>query len=76
MVDLPAGDGRSSHLFATAGAAVADVGGVMSHCAIVAREFGVPAVVGSVDGTTRIQSGQTITVDGTNGNVYLDGRDL
>jgi pyruvate,water dikinase len=48
----------------------------MSHCAIVAREFGVPAVVGSVDGTTRIQTGQTITVDGTNGNVYLDGREL
>jgi phosphohistidine swiveling domain-containing protein len=63
-------------LFALAGAVVADVGGVMSHCAIVAREFDIPAVVGSVNGTTRIQTGQTITVDGTNGNVYLDGRDL
>jgi pyruvate,water dikinase len=63
-------------MFGIAGAVVADVGGVMSHCAIVAREFGVPAVVGSVNGTTRIQSGQTVTVDGTNGNVYLDGRDL
>lgn len=61
-------------MFSIAGAVVADVGGVMSHCAIVAREFGVPAVVGSVDGTHRIQTGQTITVDGTNGNVYLDGR--
>ena len=39
-------------MFAIAGAVVADVGGVMSHCAIVAREFGVPSVVGSVDGTT------------------------
>tara|TARA_R110002074_G_scaffold49292_4_gene125772 strand:+ start:1695 stop:3359 length:1665 start_codon:yes stop_codon:yes gene_type:complete len=63
-------------MFAVAGAVVADVGGVMSHCAIVAREFGVPAVVGSVDGTHRIETGQTITVDGTNGNVYLDGRTL
>ena len=63
-------------MFAIAGAVVADVGGVMSHCAIVAREFAVPAVVGSVDGTSRIQSGQTVTVDGTNGNVYLDGRQL
>ena len=63
-------------MFGIAGAVVADVGGVMSHCAIVAREFGVPAVVGSVNGTTRIQSGQTVTVDGTNGNVYLDGRQL
>jgi pyruvate,water dikinase len=63
-------------LFALAGAVVADVGGVMSHCAIVAREFDIPAVVGSVNGTTRIKTGQKITVDGTNGNVYLDGRDL
>jgi pyruvate,water dikinase len=63
-------------LFTVAGAVVSDVGGVMSHCAIVAREFGLPAVVGSVNGTTRIQTGQTITVDGTNGNVWLDGRTL
>lgn len=63
-------------LFSVAGAVVADVGGIMSHCAIIAREFGVPNVVGSVDGTTRIETGQTITVDGSNGNVYLDGRSL
>ncbi len=63
-------------MFAIAGAVVADVGGVMSHCAIVAREFAIPAVVGSVNGTTRIETGQTITVDGTNGNVWLDGRTL
>jgi rifampicin phosphotransferase len=59
-------------MFAIAGAVVADVGGVMSHCAIVAREFEIPAVVGSVNGTTRIHTGQTITVDGTNGNVHLN----
>jgi rifampicin phosphotransferase len=63
-------------VFAIAGAVVSDVGGIMSHCAIVAREFGIPAVVGSVDGTTRIQTGQTVTVDGTNGNVWLDGREI
>ena len=63
-------------MFAIAGAVVADVGGVMSHCAIVAREFDIPAVVGSVDGTTRIETGMTVTVDGTNGDVYLDGRSL
>jgi phosphohistidine swiveling domain-containing protein len=33
-------------------------------------------VVGTVDGTTRIKTGTTITVDGTNGQVYLDGREL
>jgi rifampicin phosphotransferase len=62
-------------MFAIAGAVVADVGGVMSHCAIVAREFDIPCVVGSVDGTKRIQTGQTVTVDGTNGNVHLDGHE-
>ena len=63
-------------MFAIAGAVVADVGGVMSHCAIVAREFDIPAVVGSVSGTSRIETGQVVTVDGTNGNVWLDGREL
>jgi pyruvate,water dikinase len=63
-------------MFGIAGAVVSDVGGVMSHCAIVAREFNIPAVVGTVDGTTRIKTGQTITVDGIKGDVYLDGREL
>lgn len=63
-------------MFSIAGAVVADVGGVMSHCAIVAREFNIPAVVGSVNGTDRITTGQIVTVDGTSGNVYLDGRTL
>jgi len=62
-------------MFSIAGAVVSDVGGVLSHCAIVAREFDIPAVVGSVVGTTTIQTGQTITVDGTRGLVYLDGRE-
>jgi pyruvate,water dikinase len=61
-------------LFSIAGAVVSDVGGVLSHCAIVAREFDLPAVVGSQVGTAVIKSGQTITVDGTRGLVYLDGR--
>jgi pyruvate,water dikinase len=62
-------------LFSVAGAIVCDVGGVLSHCAIVAREFDLPAVVGSQVGTVVIKSGQTVTVDGTKGVVYLDGRD-
>ena len=61
-------------LFSVAGAVVADVGGVLSHSAIVAREYGVPAVVGSNIGTTVIKTGQVITVDGNKGVVYLDGR--
>ncbi|HZM40729.1 MAG TPA: PEP-utilizing enzyme, partial [Acidimicrobiales bacterium] len=61
-------------VFSVAGAIVTDTGGVLCHTAIVAREFGVPAVVGTDTGTTVIQTGQTITVDGTKGLVYLDGR--
>ncbi len=61
-------------LFSIAGAVVSDVGGVLSHSAIVAREYGVPAVVGSNIGTTVIKTGQVITVDGNKGVVYLDGR--
>jgi phosphohistidine swiveling domain-containing protein len=63
-------------LFSLAGAVVTDVGGILSHSAIVARECGVPAVVGTNIGTTVINSGQTITVDGNNGVVYVDGRQL
>jgi rifampicin phosphotransferase len=63
-------------VFSVAGAIVADVGGVLSHTAIVAREFGLPAVVGTEVGTTAIRTGQTITVDGTKGFVYLDGRSV
>ena len=63
-------------VFSVAGAIVADTGGVLSHTAIVAREFGVPAVVGVEVGTTTIKTGQTITVDGTKGFVYLDGRSV
>ena len=62
-------------LFPLAGAVVSDVGGVLSHSAIVARECGVPAVVGTNIGTTVIKTGQTITVDGNKGVVYLDGRE-
>jgi pyruvate,water dikinase len=63
-------------MFSLAGAVVTDVGGVLSHAAIVAREFGLPAVVGTDVGTKVIQTGQTITVDGNAGVVYLDGREV
>jgi pyruvate,water dikinase len=59
-------------LFAVAGGVVTDAGGVLSHCAVVAREYGIPAVVGTRKGTARIRDGMTITVDGSNGIVRLD----
>lgn len=61
-------------LFATVSAVVADSGGILSHCAIVAREFGLPAVVGTRVGTTAIRDGMTVTVDGTKGLVRIDTR--
>jgi pyruvate,water dikinase len=58
-------------LFARAAAVVTDIGGPLSHGSIVAREYGIPAVLGTDDATKRIQSGQMITVDGSSGMVML-----
>jgi pyruvate,water dikinase len=59
-------------LFAVAAGVVTDHGGVLSHTAIVAREYQIPAVVGTKVATTLISDGQTITVDGTAGTVKLE----
>jgi pyruvate,water dikinase len=59
-------------LFALASAVVTDQGGVLSHTAIVAREYRIPAVVGTKLGTSVITDGQMITVDGTEGTVTLE----
>jgi pyruvate,water dikinase len=53
------------------GGIVTDTGGVVSHAAVVAREFGIPAVVGTRLGTKRIRDGSTVEVDGTTGIVRL-----
>jgi rifampicin phosphotransferase len=58
-------------LFAMASAVVTDVGGPLSHGSIVAREYGIPAVMGTGMATKRIQNGETITVDGTQGIVTI-----
>lgn len=58
-------------LFARAGAVVTDIGGPLSHSSIVAREYGIPAVLGTAVATRRISSGQAITVDGDAGRVIL-----
>jgi pyruvate,water dikinase len=54
-------------------AAVSDIGGTMSHAAIVAREYGMPAVVGTGHATTRIKTGQRVRVDGDRGIVSILG---
>lgn len=58
-------------LFALASAVVTDVGGPLSHSSIVAREYGIPAVLGTGAATGRIHSGDVITVDGSAGTVTL-----
>jgi len=58
-------------LFAMASAVVTDIGGPLSHGSIVAREYGIPAVLGTGVATRRIRSGQTITVDGSGGTVTI-----
>jgi pyruvate,water dikinase len=58
-------------LFVRAAAVVTDVGGPLSHGSIVAREYGIPAVLGTDTATETIRSGQEITVDGSEGRVYL-----
>jgi phosphohistidine swiveling domain-containing protein len=60
-------------LFATAAAVVTDTGGILSHCAVVAREYGIPAVVGTGNATARLHDGQLIDVDGDAGTVRLVG---
>lgn len=56
-------------LFGVAAAVVTETGGPLSHCAIVAREYGIPAVVGAFGATRAIATGQEITVDGGSGVV-------
>jgi pyruvate,water dikinase len=58
-------------VFQKIAAAVSDIGGSMSHAAIVAREYGLPAVVGTGQATTRIKDGQRIRVDGGRGIVTI-----
>jgi pyruvate,water dikinase len=65
----PSTDPGWTPLFLTAGGLVMEMGGANSHGAVVAREYGIPAVVGVPLATTRLVTGQRITVDGAAGTV-------
>ncbi|HET8786385.1 MAG TPA: PEP-utilizing enzyme, partial [Candidatus Limnocylindrales bacterium] len=65
----PSTDPGWTPLFLTAGGLVMEMGGMMSHGAVVAREYGIPAVVGVDRATERISTGDVITVDGSTGVV-------
>ncbi len=59
-------------LFGVAAAVVTETGGALSHCAIVAREYAIPAVVGAAGATQRIVTGQRVTVDGSTGVITIE----
>jgi rifampicin phosphotransferase len=58
-------------LFPSVAAVVADSGGPLSHAAIIAREYGLPAVVGTLDASRRLEDGQRVVVDGNAGTVRI-----
>jgi pyruvate,water dikinase len=68
----PSTDPGWTPLFLTAGGLVMEMGGPNSHGAVVAREYGIPAVVGVPDATSLIATGHSITVDGAAGTVVPD----
>ena len=59
-------------LFAVAGGLITEVGGILSHGAIVAREDGIPAVMAVNGATKQIPEGKMLTVDGNKGVVYIE----
>jgi pyruvate,water dikinase len=67
----PATDPGWTPLFLAAGGLVMEIGGLVTHGSVVAREYGIPAVVGVHNATTRLQTGQRVRVDGSAGRVTI-----
>jgi pyruvate,water dikinase len=67
----PGTDPAWTPLFLAAGGLVMEVGGMMTHGSVVAREYGIPAVVGVSHATRRLQTGQMIRVNGNTGKIYI-----
>jgi pyruvate,water dikinase len=60
-------------LFGRAAAVVTDTGSILAHASLVAREHGIPAVLGAGNATTRLRDGQLVEVDGSAGTVTIRG---
>ncbi|MFQ5399140.1 MAG: PEP/pyruvate-binding domain-containing protein [Anaerolineae bacterium] len=67
----PGTDPAWTPLFLAAGGLITEVGGLMTHGSVVAREYGIPAVVGVYQATTRLQTGQRIRLDGSSGVIVV-----
>ena len=69
----PATDPVWTPLFGRAGGLVLELGGMLSHGAVVAREYRLPGVVNVVGATSRLHDGQEVTLDGRSGAVWVHG---
>ncbi len=67
----PGTDPAWTPLFLAAGGLVMEVGGMMTHGSVVAREYGIPAVAGVDRATERLESGQRVRVDGSSGSIEI-----
>jgi pyruvate,water dikinase len=67
----PGTDPAWTPLFLAAGGLVMETGGLMTHGSVVAREYGIPAVVGVTRASERLKTGQRVRVDGTAGRVTI-----
>jgi pyruvate,water dikinase len=65
----PGTDPSWTPLFLVAGGLVTEVGGLLTHGSVVAREYGIPAVVGVHQATHRLRTGQRVRIDGTSGRI-------
>ena len=65
-------DPNWTHLFPNLGGIITERGGILSHPAIIAREYGIPAVVSCKDATTEIPDGATISLDGQTGTITIE----
>jgi pyruvate,water dikinase len=69
----PGTDPAWTPLFMAAGGLITEVGGMMTHGSVVAREYGIPAVVGVHQATQRLKDGQRVRLDGTAGKILIIG---
>jgi phosphoenolpyruvate synthase/pyruvate phosphate dikinase len=67
----PGTDPAWTPVFGIVKAVVTDRGGTLSHAAIIAREYGIPCLVNTFNGTAKVKTGQTIRVDATEGALYI-----
>jgi rifampicin phosphotransferase len=67
----PGTDPAWTPLFLAAGGLIMEVGGMMTHGSVVAREYGIPAVVGVNQATQRLQTGDRVRLDGSNGRIEI-----